>query len=255
MTKLEEYYNKFNEEKRLDSRHGRIEFEISMKYIHDYLKPGDRIADIGAGTGRYSIPLHNEGFDVTAVEYVQHNLGRIKAKCPELKAFKGNALRLKRLADNSFDATIFFGPMYHLLSYEEKATALKEAKRITRPGGYIFVAYVMNEYSILTYGFKEKHILECIKNGTIDESFHTIPGEDDLYSFVRLEDIEQLNKEVGLERVKIFSPDGPANHMRPFLNALSEEEFELFIQYQLSVCERADLMGASAHVVDVLIKR
>lgn len=37
MTELEEYYNKFNEEKRLNSRHGRVEFITSMKYIHDCL--------------------------------------------------------------------------------------------------------------------------------------------------------------------------------------------------------------------------
>ena len=37
MTKLEEYYNKFNEEKRLNSRHGQVEFRVSMKYIHKYL--------------------------------------------------------------------------------------------------------------------------------------------------------------------------------------------------------------------------
>ena len=33
VTELEAYYNKFNEEKRLDSRHGRVEFVTSMHYI------------------------------------------------------------------------------------------------------------------------------------------------------------------------------------------------------------------------------
>ena len=42
MTTLEEYYNKFNEDKRLDSRHGRVEFQTSMHYIHKYL---DQIAE------------------------------------------------------------------------------------------------------------------------------------------------------------------------------------------------------------------
>ena len=61
MNDLVQYYNKFNEEKRLDSRHGQVEFRVSMKYIHEYL-PTDRpkeevkILDIGAGTGRYSLP-------------------------------------------------------------------------------------------------------------------------------------------------------------------------------------------------------
>ena len=39
MTELEKYYNKFNEEKRLKSRHGQVEFITSMKYIHKYLLP------------------------------------------------------------------------------------------------------------------------------------------------------------------------------------------------------------------------
>ena len=43
MTELEKYYNKFNEEKRLGSRHGQVEFTTSMKYIHEYL-PKDKSA-------------------------------------------------------------------------------------------------------------------------------------------------------------------------------------------------------------------
>ena len=68
---LIEYYNKFNEDKRLTRRRGEIEFITSMKYIHEYLKKGDKIIDIGAGTGRYSIPLKEEGYDVPAVDLVK----------------------------------------------------------------------------------------------------------------------------------------------------------------------------------------
>ena len=67
---LIKYYNKFNEDKRLTRRRGEIEFITSMKYIHEYLKKGNKIIDIGAGTGRYSVPLSEEGYDVTSVELV-----------------------------------------------------------------------------------------------------------------------------------------------------------------------------------------
>ena len=82
MTNLEEYYNKFNEEKRLLRRHGQVEYITTMKYIHKYLegKPGASILDVGAGTGRYSVALAEEGYDVTAVELVKHNLGILKSK-------------------------------------------------------------------------------------------------------------------------------------------------------------------------------
>ncbi len=256
MNRLEEYYNKFNENKRLDSRHGRVEFTVTMKYIHEYLNEfgaGAKVADIGAGTGRYSIPLADEGYDVTAVEPVRYNLGILKKNSDKVKAFQGNALKLGRLVSDSFDLTLLFGPMYHLLTHGEKLTALLEAKRITRPGGIIMVAYCMNEYSVITYAFKEKHILECFDDGKLDEAFSVTP-KDDLYDYVRTEEIERLNAEAGLTRIKIISPDGPANYMRQALNALSEEEFEQFIRYQLATCERQDLIGAGAHTVDILRK-
>ncbi len=259
MSNLVDYYNKFNEDKRLTTRHGQVEFITSMKYIHEYIdksksKEEIKILDIGAGTGRYSVALANEGYDVTAVELVRYNLGILKKKNSSVKAIQGNALRLKRLPNDEFDVTLLFGPMYHLFGFEDKIKALSEAKRVTKPGGVILAAYCMNEYSVITYAFKEKHILECHKQGRLSDTFQTLSGPEDLYDYMRLEDINKLNEAVGLERIKIISPDGPANYIRPFLNQLSDEEFELFVQYQLSTCERMDLIGAGAHTVDILRK-
>ena len=136
----------------------------------------------------------------------------------------------------------------------EKRKALSEAKRVVKPDGYIFVAYIMNEYSVITYAFKEKHILEGIEQGMLDENFHCTKKANELYSFVRTEDIASLNEELNLERVQVIAADGAANYIRPFLNALNVQEFEYFIQYHLSTCERADLLGASGHLVDILKK-
>lgn len=259
MEELVQYYNKFNEEKRLDSRHGQVEFRISMKYIHEVIpkeipKENIRILDIGAGTGKYSVALANEGYDVTAVELVKYNLGILKSKGSKVKAMQGNALNLKKLEDESFDVTLLFGPMYHLFGQADKKKALMEAKRVTKPGGVILVAYCMNEYGVLTYAFKERHIGECMEENRLTPDFHTISEKENLYDYMRIEDINALLEDSGLLRIKILSPDGPANYMRPFLNQLSEEEFEYFIQYQMATCERQDLIGAGAHTLDILRK-
>lgn len=262
MTDLEAYYNKFNEEKRLDSRHGRVEFVTSMHYIHQCLdeivkeraKEEIHILDIGAGTGRYSVPLAQEGFDVTAVELVKHNLGRLKQKGAGVHAYQGNAMNLKKFSDDSFDVTLLFGPMYHLHEEKDKLAALQEAVRVTKPGGRILVAYIMNEFSVITYAFKEKHILEALKEGMLTEDYHCTSKANPLYSMVRLEDIEALDRQVEVRRRHIIAADGAANYMRPFLNALTEEEFDAFLQYHLATCERMDLMGASGHTVDILVK-
>ena len=253
---LIKYYNKFNEDKRLTRRHGIVEFTTAMKYINYYLSKmnNPKIIDIGAGTGKYSIELSNLGYDVTAVELVKHNLKVIEAKKSSIKLFQGNATNLQLFEDNSFDLVLLFGPLYHLISKEEKIKALKEAKRITKKNGIIMISYCMNEYAVLTYGFKENNIIECIKNNTIDSNFHITPKLDDLYSYVRLEDIDELNNIVGLKRIKVISQDGPSDYIRKVINKMDDETFNLYIKYHLSICERTELLGASSHVLDILKK-
>lgn len=257
MTELEQYYNKFCEEKRLTRRHGIVEYTITMKYIHEYLENMGqakdlKILDVGAGTGRYSVQLADEGYDVTAIELVKYNLGVLKTKGSSVKAYQGNAMDLSRFRDASFDMTLVFGPMYHLYSVGDKVKALSEAKRVTKTGGYIMVAYCMNEYGVLLYGFRDRNVKACLADGRLTEDFRCVSQEKDLYDYVRLEDIDYLNQAAGLGRVKIIASDGPANYMRQALNAMDDETFALFIKYQMSVCERLDLIGASAHTVDIL---
>lgn len=153
------------------------------------------------------------------------------------------------------DITLLLGPLYHLIGDEEKIKALNEAKRITKPGGLIFVAYLMNEYSILSYCFDEDRIGGLLASGVVDEEFHLKVQEGELYDYVRLEDINRFNEKADLERVTIFSPDGAADYMRTRLNRMSDETFGKFVEYQKCISERPELLGAGSHIVDVVRKK
>ncbi len=261
MNSIEEFYNKFNEDKRLKTRHGQVEYRVTMNYIEKFteeLRP-ETVADIGAGAGAYTVPLLKAGHKVIAIDLVRYNLGRLKQNVTtededlldSLTVKKRNAMKLREIEDDVSDLTLLLGPMYHLDNTEDRRKALSEAIRITRPGGVIFVAYIMNEYAILMHGFSEHTILEDIKAGNVDVDFR-VNNEGNVYSYVRLDDIDDVIREMPVKREVIFSPDGAANHLRPVLNSLSEDEFEEFVKYQLSVSARPDLLGASAHTVDVL---
>ncbi len=249
------YYNKFNEDKRLDRRHGIVEYTTTMKYIHNYLKDkNSKIIEVGAGSGKYSIALSNEGYDVTAIELVKHNLMTLRSKSSNVTSYLGNALDLSRFKDNTFDMVLLLGPMYHLISDTNKLKALQEAKRIVKDTGVILISYYMNEYAILIHGFRDNNIKEAISNHLVTSNYHIISKEHDLYSMVRLEDINHYKDTLNLKRLKIIAQDGPADYFRKIINQMDQETFDLFLDYHLKTCEREELLGASSHILDILKK-
>lgn len=255
MDLLEKYYNKFNEDKRLLSRHGQVEFFVANQYIKKVI--GDRknldIIDIGAGTGRYSVELAEMGHNVTAVELVNKNVSQIKLKSDKVIAKQGNALNLK-FKDESFDVALLFGPTYHLFSHEDKLKAILEAKRVLRKNGVLLIMYLTNEYAVITYAIKEGNLQKVLAEKKLDENFNCVTTPDDLYSYVRIDEINKLQRDAGMERINIIGVDGATDYIRPYINKLSEEDFEIYKKYQLSICERPELLGASSHIMDILKK-
>lgn len=255
---LIEYYNLFcDEENRLLSKHGKIEYLTTLKYILDNTVKNTKIIELGAGTGRYSIELSRRGYDVTALELVKHNIDILKSKLTDddqINVIQGNALDLSAFCDNSFDYCLILGPMYHLYSKEDKIKVLEEAKRITKNKGLIFVAYCMNEPTIIQWGFKDDgtNILEAINEKMLTENFHCISCEKDIFELIRLEEIDELNKLTNLKRVKIIGTDMFSGYIKDTINNMRDEVFNIYYNYHLSICERCDLLGMSNHTLDIL---
>ncbi len=252
LSNIEKHYNKHPEDLRLLRRHGIVEFKTTMHHLHRFLQPDSFLLDIGAGTGRYTSALMAEGYRVKAVELVRRNIEVFLKREPLADVVQGDARHLPFIPDDTADVTLLLGPLYHLIGDDEKVKALAEARRVTKSGGVIFVAYLMNEYSILSYCFDEDRIGGLLERGAVDSNFHIKAQSDELYDYVRIDDINRFNESAGLERITIFSPDGAADYMRTRLNRMSEDTFAHFIEYQKCISERADLIGAGSHVVDVV---
>ncbi|MBQ3868988.1 MAG: class I SAM-dependent methyltransferase [Clostridia bacterium] len=259
MEYLKEYYESHDEDGRLISKHGKIEYITTMKYIHRYAMKTNakRIVEIGAGTGRYSVALAKEGFDVTAVELVEHNLQILQSKLnggEKLKAYQGNAVDLPDFEDGEFDMTLLLGPMYHLFTFEDKKKALGEAVRITKPGGSILVAYCMNEATVIQFAFLKNNVGYIEEKDLITPDWHCKSGPEELFDLVRTEDIEELDKTAPVTREKLIATDGAAHYIRAAIDAMDDHTYEKWIEYHLATCERQDIIGASNHTLDILIK-
>lgn len=255
---LTQYYENYDEENRLRSRHGMVEYLTTMRYIEKYLQPGMRILEIGAATGRYSHSLAQRGYRVDAVELVQHNieLFRKNTKPGEnVTITQGDARNLENFLDNTYDLTLLLGPMYHLFTEEEKLQALSEAIRVTKKGGVIFAAYCMGDASILMYGFVRGEIHNIIEKCMLDPvTFQTFSKPWDLFELHRPEDIRALREHFPVKQLHFVAADGYTNHMRKTVDEMDEETFGLYLQYHFATCERPDLVGYSHHTLDVFRK-
>ena len=259
MTYLEEYYNSYDEEGRLLSRHGQVEYLTTMRYIEECLAgvTDPAVLEVGAGTGRYSVTLAKRGLRVTAVELVEHNLEVLRSKLDgtePIAAMQGNALDLSAFADGTFDLTMLLGPMYHLYTKEDKLRALSEAVRVTRPGGHILVAYCMNEPTVIQYVFGMNNLREVMELEMLTPDWHCVSEPKEVFDLVRTEDIAELDAAVPVERVKLVATDGATNYKREYIDAMDDETFAKWMEFHFATCERQDLIGASHHTLDILRK-
>lgn len=251
------FYNQIDEDVRLDkSRHGQMEYITTMEYIHRYAKSGAKILEIGAGTGRYSIALAKEGYEVTSVELVESNLEVLKENSSDLKniqAFQGDALDLGRFSDEQFDVTLVFGPMYHLYDKKDVHKALDEAIRVTKEDGIILVAF-LSVYAILFDNYLNGTLVEGIAENFTDD-YEIKHFEEQLFTGYDIVEFEELFAEKRVEYLKTVAVDSIlelAEGRKDF--AMSDEELEAFVKYHLATCEKRELLGCSSHLLYICKK-
>lgn len=257
---LIQHYSQYDEDGRLAAKHGSVEFLTTMRYIQKYIQPGNHVLEIGAGTGRYSHALAREGYTVDALELVEHNIEVFKRNTRRgeaIRILQGNALDLSVFPDNEYDITLLLGPLYHLYTTEDKRQALREAIRVTKPGGVVFAAYVISDGCLLDEGFLRGNISvsQYIRQGLLDEqTFAAHSRPEDLFDLVRKEDVDDLMAAFPVTRLHYLATDGCALLMREAIEEMDEEAFQLYLRYHFATCERPDMLGVSSHAVDIFRK-
>ena len=255
---LDHFYGSYDEDNRLCSRHGRVEFMTTMHYIEKYLRPGMHVLEIGAATGRYSHTLARQGYRVDAVELVQSNIDIFKKNTvpgENITVTQGNATDLSAFSDDTYDVTLLLGPMYHLFEESDKLKALSEAIRVTKKGGTVFVAYCGNDSTILQFCFLRGMLKDERYRNLVDPiTFKAASDPIELFELHRKEEIDALRAHFSVTQLHYVAADGFANYMRGPLAEMDEELYEQYLRYHLATCERADMTGYSNHLLDIFRK-
>ena len=243
-------YEIFDEDSRLNySRAARVEFLTTVRAIESYLSPGDRILDIGAGAGEYSLHFARKGYEVCAVELADANIAAFRKKLnaeDKIELRQGNALDLSFYHDESFDIVLLFGPLYHLHEEGDRQKAIAEARRVCKKGGKIFFAFITNDFVFLTEFMYDK----CyFSSGDYDkESFRL---NDFPFVFATVDRAREMLCRGGVKILREIAADGVSELLGDKINEMDDADYEQYLRYHFYISEKPEMLGMTNHLLIV----
>ena len=247
---VQEIYRRYDENSRLSrSNAARVEFLTTVRYIEKYLTPGAKILDVGAGAGEYSLYFARKGYQVSALELADANIAAFRAKLTDndhIDLVQGNALDLSRYDSDAFDIVLLFGPLYHLQKETDKLRCIAEAKRVCKPDGKIFFAFITNDIVILT--MQQEHC-NYLTDG--DYNKETFRLDDFPFVFHTVDRSRELLGKAGIHILHEIASDGASELLQELVNGLDEASYQQYLRYHFYICEKPEFLGMSNHLLFV----
>lgn len=245
---IQALYRIYDEDSRLSrSQAAQVEFLTNTYYIEQYLRPGMRILDVGAGTGAYSLYFAKKGYAVWAVELSERNFTIFSQKCSPQDGIcltQGNALDLSQYADAFFDIVLVFGPLYHLHCEQDRLRCIAEAKRVCKPGGKIFFAFITNDMVFLT---ELNACPDYFTKGAYNRQNFTLTNFP--FVFHTLQASRALLQKAGISVIRQVASDGASELLAEKINAMPAEEYAQYLRYHFYICEKPEFLGMTNHLL------
>lgn len=260
-----DHYTKAEERTRLRSPAGRVEAMRTAEMISRHLPaPPARVLDVGGGAGVHALPLAVAGYEVHLLDAVPRHVEQAREASagqpghPLARITLGDARRLGD-PEGSFDAVLLLGPLYHLTARADRLAALREARRVLRPGGVVLAAGISRFASMLD-GLFRKQIHEPVFAGIVEadlrEGVHRNPdGRLEWFTtayFHRPEELRAEIAEAGLEVQALVGLEGPLWLMPDLEERLADPQTTTRLLDLVRVIEEEpSIVGQSAHLLAV----
>jgi ubiquinone/menaquinone biosynthesis C-methylase UbiE len=264
LKEIEDHYLQGAEDGRLAAAQGELERLRTQEILGRLLPPAPAtIFDLGGATGVYAFPLAEQGYRVHLIDPVELHLGQARARSTssgvELASIALGDARELNVSTGVADAVLLLGPLYHLVENSDRLRALREARRILKPGGLLFAAAISRFASLIdglsTGAFQDERFRKIVA-ADLASGQHRNPTNNPAYFttayFHRPEELASEVREAGFDNVRVLAIEGPAWSAANFRQAWdnSQQRREL-LQFLSLVEEEPSILGASAHLLAV----
>jgi SAM-dependent methyltransferase len=194
------------------SPHGVLERVRTQELLARYLPPAPAsILDVGGATGIHAGWLADRGYAVVVVDLIEEHVTAAKA-LEGVSGVVGDARALPQ-PDDSADAVLVLGPLYHLLERDARLAALCEARRVARPRAPVFAAAISRHAALMDIGADGRLTDDLVP--FVRELHRTGAFDTDRLGFTHCHfrtpaELSEELAQVALADVEVFGIEGPA---------------------------------------------
>jgi len=247
------------------NRH-RTELAVTLRALKEHLPPSPaKILDCGGGPGRYAIELARQGYQVTLFDLSDGNIALAKTKATAANVdlagiHQGTATDLSRYANNTFDAVLLMGPLYHLLENKDRQEAIAEANRVLKPGGILFAAFI-TRYAPLKWSAAndpewffthQDEAFAILETGKLPP--RGISDGEFVAYFAHPAEVKPLIGEQGFWIKNLIGLEGLVSEIEEKVNLLSGDAWNSWVDLNYKLASDPSLHGAAEHLLAIAIK-
>lgn len=261
---IRRYYEASREAERLEDPVSRWEKVRTLDLLDRFLPPAPAvILDVGAAAGAYAFSLAQKGYTVDLIDPVSMHLKQARQhatieQCAPRSCLGGDA-RAIPFENKVADAVLFFGPLNHLTSADDRLQAIREAHRVLRTGG-VLMAVAISRFASALAGIAQGSIRDQRFVQIVEQDLRTGQHRNETDNlcyfttayFHRPEEFRMELAEGGFPDPYVCAIEGPIWNVQQFTSA--EQQGQLMATVSAAESEAA-LIGASAHIMGIGTKQ
>jgi len=257
------YYERGEEDQRLLTGFNQLEMVRTEELLDRFMPPPPAVVlDVGGGSGHYACWLAKKGYEVHLIDPVPLHVDQARQASgqqpdhPLASVTTGDARHLEH-SDNSTDAVLLFGPLYHLTEWEDRQTVLREAQRVLKPEGIIMAVGISRFASTLDgldSGFiDDPQFVQIMDRDLIDGQHRNPTNNPNYFTTAYFHHPFELQTEVeavGFQDGKTLAIEGPGWAAKDFEQRWQDiARRDQLLDLIRKIEEEPSLLGMSGHIM------